>query len=44
MTDINLNGYYFDDENKIPKYKLEDKTDRLKYPKMEKTHRMESST
>ena len=39
MDDINLKGYYFDDEEKIPKYKLEDKTTRLMYPKMEKTYR-----
>jgi hypothetical protein len=35
----NIVGYYFDDENKIPKYKLEDKNTRLQIERMPKYKR-----
>jgi ABC-type transport system involved in cytochrome bd biosynthesis fused ATPase/permease subunit len=39
MDDINLSGYYYDDDNKMPKYKLEPCSGRLIIPRMEKYKR-----
>ena len=39
MDDINLSGYYYDDDNKMPKYKLEPCLGRLVIPRMEKYKR-----
>jgi hypothetical protein len=39
MDDINLSGYYYDDDNKMPKYKLEPCSGRLVIPRMEKYKR-----
>ena len=36
IDDKNINGYYWDDEKTIPKYKLEPVGKHVKYPKMEK--------
>ena len=35
IDDKNINGYYWDDEKTIPKYKLEQVGKHVKYPKME---------
>jgi hypothetical protein len=34
VDDINIKGYYFDETEKFPRYKLEDKTERLKIERM----------
>ena len=34
IDDINLKGFYYDEKNIFPKYKLDAKDTRLKYPKM----------
>ena len=41
IDDKNINGYYWDDEKTIPKYKLEPVGKHVKYPKMEKYMRKE---
>ena len=41
LDDINLKGYYYDDEKKIPMYKVEIKDKRLQYPKLAKYKRGE---
>ena len=33
----NIKGYYFDDNNEVPKYKLEDKNTRLQVERMPNT-------
>ena len=40
----NLKGYYFDDENKVNKYKIEHTNDRLRFAKMEQFRRKETYT
>ena len=44
LDDDNLKGYYFDDENKVNKYKIEHTNDRLRFAKMEQFRRRETYT